>query len=78
MNFTLFITADCSTCEKVEKNLRMILKSNSRFILHVENIDKENPKNIVIVPALFIEDKLFAYGEVDYYKLTKYVKSTKF
>ena len=75
MNFTLFITANCSACKKVENNLKAISKSNSNIILQIESIEKENPKNIIIVPALFIEDKLFSYGEVNYCKLLNYVKS---
>lgn len=33
--------------------------------LYVEDIGGASSKGIVIVPALFIEDKLYAYGDID-------------
>ena len=74
MNLTLFITENCCSCEKVQNKLKAIEKSNPTRFLQIENIETQNPKNIIIVPALFVEDILFAYGEFDIDRLNSYIK----
>jgi predicted thioredoxin/glutaredoxin len=65
MNITLFITKRCAACERVTKALESILNNKDGIELHVEDIRKVRSKGIIIVPAIFIEDELYAYGDID-------------
>ena len=73
MNLTLFITSGCGTCEKVKSKLNNLVKTNPQLVLQIEDIQSVNSKNIIIVPALFVEDTLFAYGEFDISRLNSYI-----
>jgi len=73
MKFDLVVTENCRTCKSVEELLKDYLinkKSISFNILLHNNFEK----NVAIVPALFVEGKLFAYGDVDLQKLDDIVK----
>ena len=73
MNLTLFITTNCGTCEKVKSKLNIFVKSNPQLNLQIKEIESVNSKNIIIVPALFVGNTLFAYGEFDINRLNSYI-----
>lgn len=60
MNYTLYICNHCQVCEKVVGFLR----SNSIVIKEINiDVDKvENDTSLLVVPALFSEGKVIAYG----------------
>ena len=74
MNITLFITENCSTCLIVQKKLRRMLSKRSDVSLLVENIRSIKSRGIVIVPAIFIGDELFSYGEFEEKKFLKFIE----
>jgi hypothetical protein len=45
--------------------LEKIATDRKNIKLYVEDIKEAQSKGIVIAPALFIEDELYAYGEID-------------
>lgn len=60
MKYTLYISGNCETCRRI---LRIL--GNDLPDVSVVNIDlpKNNPPaDLLIIPALFREDKLLAYG----------------
>jgi predicted thioredoxin/glutaredoxin len=69
MNITLFVTNRCAACDRVRTAVENMLNKKDGIKLHVEDIRKARSKGIVIVPALFIEDELYAYGDIDEEKL---------
>lgn len=69
MNITLFVARNCSSCNSVKTKIEKLVDSKKNIYLHVEDINETRPKGIVIVPALFIEDELYSYGEFDEEKL---------
>ncbi len=71
MTLTLFVTENCTSCEKVEKKIRNIVDKNSNISYHVDHINRVKQKGIFIAPALFIQDELYAYGDFDSGKLLK-------
>ncbi len=74
MTLTLFITDECQACARVKKQVAEIAKKNKNLYLQVENI-KDYPKNnLLIVPALYIEDELYAYGDINENRLMKRIK----
>ncbi len=65
MSITLFVTKKCESCDRAKELLGKITKEKKGLKLYVENIKTTSSKGIVIVPELFIEDELFAYGDID-------------
>ena len=65
MNITLFVTKRCAACDRVRTAVENMLNKREGIKLHIEDIRKTQSRGIVIVPALFIEDELYAYGDID-------------
>ncbi|GBD88007.1 hypothetical protein BMS3Abin03_01941 [bacterium BMS3Abin03] len=65
MDVTLFITENCSSCQRVESQLKKILKNKNKINLLIEDIKIVRSLGIVIAPALFIDDELYSYGDLD-------------
>jgi len=65
MNITLFVTKRCAACDRVKAVLGKLTTEREDIMLYIEDIRKIRSKGIVIVPALFIEDELYAYGDID-------------
>ena len=68
MQFDLIITKNCRTCKRVEELLKdyFVDKNSISFNILLHSTFK---KNVAIVPALFVDGKLFSYGDVDLQKL---------
>ena len=69
MNLTLVISTNCNTCKRVETRLKEFITFHKDLNLVVVNLKECRHKGIMIVPALLIEDELFAYGDIDEQKL---------
>jgi len=65
MNITLFVTKNCPACKRVKSQVEWLLGNRNDINLTVEDLEETRPEGIIIVPALFIEDELFTYGEID-------------
>lgn len=65
MNITLFVTKRCNSCDRARSMLEKIATERKNIKLFVEDIKEAQSKGIVIVPAIFIEDELYAYGDID-------------
>ncbi len=74
MNLTLVITNNCSSCKRVEANMKLFAAQNENINLMVVNLNDVKYKGIIIVPALLIEDELFTYGDIDEKKLLNKLK----
>ena len=70
MNFDLVVAEQCSVCERVEKLLQSYTAQRDfiNFEISVQNLSKYKT---TIVPSLFINGKLFSYGDVDLKRLEK-------
>jgi len=65
MNITLFITDNCLSCQRVENQIRELLRNRKEIILLVEDIKKVSSNGIIIAPAVFVNDELYSYGDLD-------------
>ena len=74
MILTLYITDGCPTCKKVKNDLTVFVRDKKNIRLKIEDIQSSKPKHCVIVPALFINNDLYSYGEVDMNKLKQKLK----
>lgn len=73
MTLKLFVSQTCSTCAKVERDLRRVTGNISKVDIEIYDIEKSPSPKALIVPALFIENELYCYGEFDSQKLFNYL-----
>lgn len=73
MDFDLVVSKNCCTCKKVEKDLQKYLIHHD-FIKFRKIFQDKSKYRTVIVPSLFVDRKLFSYGEIDFIKLEKKLK----
>ncbi len=69
-NLELFVAEKCPACLKTEEELSSYAQERTDVNLEVINISEGEYEQISIVPALFVENVLFSYGEIDFQKLT--------
>lgn len=69
MKLTLVVADHCRVCNRVEKHLYSLQKQYSKISLDIINIDQLKNRKVSITPALFIDDDLYCYGDVDEKKL---------
>jgi hypothetical protein len=69
MNLTLFVTSNCTSCREVESQLEKLLKNRDDVHLLIEDIREVSSAGMIIVPALFIGEELFSYGDLNEEKL---------
>ena len=71
MNLKLIIVKNCPACVRAEKKLLKFAKGKKDIHLQIQNLEDYRPRNLAIIPALFINDNLYSYGEIDNTKLSK-------
>jgi predicted thioredoxin/glutaredoxin len=77
MNITLFITDNCLSCQRVENQIKKLLRNRKEINLLVEDIKKVNSNGIIIAPAVFVDDKLYSYGDLDEEKFLERLELTR-
>lgn len=73
MKFDLVITKNCSACIRMEELLTNYFIDKKSISFNV-SLQRNFKKSIAIVPALLVEGKLFAYGDIDLQKLDDKIK----
>ena len=68
MKFDLVVTENCSACKRAEELLTNYFIDKKSISFNV-SLQRNFEKSIAIVPALLVEGKLFAYGDIDLQKL---------
>ncbi len=71
MTIHLFITNHCCTCNRVRDDIEKLAEHNKNVQVIISDIAKEQNPKVAIVPALFVDDELYAYGEFDLNKFQK-------
>lgn len=71
MTLTLFVTDNCKACERVKNQLYKLLAERKDIPLLIENINLKKSKNIVIVPALYVDEELYSLGDINEEKFLK-------
>lgn len=70
MKLTLIISDNCETCVRTRATLISFVNLYSDIELIIQHIN-EIEINLAIVPALFINNELFCYGEIDKNQIDK-------
>ena len=76
MDFDLIVADNCCACERAEEKLREF-SSQKDFIIFSTSSQEHSKYRTTIVPSLFINGKLFSYGDIDIKKLEQKVLSLK-
>jgi len=77
MNITLFITDNCLSCQRVENQIKKLLRDRKEINLLIEDIKKVNSNGIIIAPAVFVNDELYSYGDLDEDKFLERLELTR-
>jgi glutaredoxin len=72
MKIDLYVANNCTACIRAENQLNAFISSRKNLAMSVTNI-KKTVKNVPIVPALFVDEILFAYGDFDLERLETYI-----
>ncbi|MBU0474547.1 MAG: hypothetical protein KKF62_10315 [Bacteroidetes bacterium] len=70
MDFDLVVSKNCCACTRAEKDLEKFIMHRD-FIKFKKVLQNKSKYETVIVPSLFIDGKLFSYGEIDLIRLEK-------
>lgn len=73
MTLTLFVTDNCKACERVKRQVSELVRNKEGISFIVENINSYNSKHVVVVPALFVNDELYSYGDINRKKFLKII-----
>jgi len=65
MNITLFVTKNCPACKRAKSQVELLLGNRKDINITIEDLQQTRLEGIVIVPALFIDEELYSYGEID-------------
>ena len=60
----VYVNDNCKVCKRVIKILKEFSNSEPNIQLKIINI-KDTDKRVSIVPALFFNDKLYSYGDIN-------------
>ena len=74
MDLTLIVKNNCDACTRVEGVIKNIAKGKKEILLSVINIKDIEKPITPIVPALFVNQELYSYGDINEGKLLVYLK----
>jgi len=73
MDFLIIYVADnCKTCSRVITAAKSAVYNYPNLTLKIKNI-KDVKRRITIVPAVYLNNSLFCYGEFDKAKLIEHI-----
>lgn len=65
MKLKLIISNECNSCSRAEITLKNFVKHNPEIEFTIEDISRSDQGEYSIVPAVFINDELYSYGELN-------------
>ena len=74
MNLTLMVKDNCDACARVERLLKKLINGQKEIKLSVINIKDATTITTQICPALFVNQELYSYGDIEKEKLSAYLK----
>jgi len=75
MDLTLIIKDNCNACNRVEQALKEFSKKRNEILFSVINIKDIKNSKTQIVPSLYINQKLYSYGDINEQKLADYLNN---
>ena len=75
MKITLYVRSGCDVCETTLNQLGHILQDEDKINFNIINLSLHDSSKVHIVPALFVEDELYSYGELNEKNFKKILNS---
>lgn len=72
----IYTAENCPICQRVVKSAKELISNSLNVELTIKNI-KDTNKKLTIVPAVFINQNLFCYGDIDKQKLTELIRKQR-
>ena len=72
----IYTAANCPTCQRVVESAKQLTTNAPNVELTIKNV-KDCDRKITIVPAVFINQNLFCYGDFDRQKLSELIKKQR-
>lgn len=73
MVLKLYIVYNCPTCLRAIETLKDLVDLNNSLKLEIVDISNLLNSHIQIVPALYLNENLFCYGDIDIERLKKFI-----
>lgn len=74
MDITLIVKDNCAACRRVERLLRKLVGGEKNIFFSVVNINETTTLKTQICPAIFINQELYSYGDIEPEKLVSYLR----
>ncbi len=74
MKLTLYIRNKCCSCDRVINHISDLIKDKTFIEFQIKNLEDNPVPGLVIVPALFIDDELYVYGDINEKRFLKRLK----
>mgnify|MGYP005850909647 CR=1 FL=1 len=71
MTLRLIFSDNCKACKRAKKTLDTLKHNHPNLDIETNHINNFNNGRTSITPALFIDDILFSYGDIDKNRLLK-------
>jgi len=68
----VYVTNNCAACKRVVALLKEYTAAENNVQLKIINV-KDSTKKVSIVPAVFLNDKLYSFGDINKSDLSKKV-----
>ena len=72
----IYTAENCPTCQRVVESAKELANGVPNVELTIKNI-KDCDRKITIVPAVFINQNLFCYGDFDKQKLSELIRKQR-
>lgn len=73
MDLTIIVKNNCDACTRVERAITNLAKRKKEILLSIINIKDIEKPITPIVPALFVNQELYSYGDINEEKLLGYL-----
>ena len=74
MDITLIVKDKCAACIRVERLLKKLVGGQKDIIFSVVNIKESTTLKTQICPALFVNQELYSYGDIEPEKFASYLR----
>ena len=75
MNINLYVVNNCPACVRAQSKISLFVNERQNLKLIITNVEKSDQKSIPILPALYVNETLFSYGDFDDRKLDLFIGS---
>ncbi len=73
MKINLYVVNNCPSCIRVQSQLSTFVSKRKGISFTVTSINSNNENSVAIVPATYVNEELFAYGDFEDKRLDVFI-----